>query len=193
MTALTPSDIAWLKSIPDSELQTWINRVAAENPELAAAIAREIDDAAWITEEKEMVAEHFGVAIETIDLWQRKGMPYTSRGKGVRGRYDLRECARWLASQKQPLMDRSTEYEAAQTELMKNRAATAELKRRQLERSLIDVEEMRPALLAICAGIEKRMEKIHRSYGNEVAAAVSEIAEDAIRELEKMFDDYAAG
>jgi phage terminase Nu1 subunit (DNA packaging protein) len=92
-----------LRSLPERAFQIYISDVRRISPEAAQDIVRQVEQAGWNTEDKQIVATFFGVAVETIEHWQTKGMPYIPGGKGGRNAYDLAAIAQWLVKQRQGL------------------------------------------------------------------------------------------
>lgn len=169
-------------------MHTWLSDIAGEDESLAAAILREIDQNTWVTNDKMQVAEFFDVAPETIDLWQRKGMPYTSGGRGVRGRYDLREASRWLAAQKTIQPEANEEQARVEREYREEKRKIAELQRRKLEGSLVDAEDYQQRMLRTITMIRRGVEAFHKTFGNEAVQMLADIVDEAEQNMRQELD-----
>ena len=179
MGKLRPDEIRYLKSLPDSDFRIWLNDIAGQDKATAAAILREIEESGWTTDDRQAVARFFDIAPETVNLWIKKGMPYESQGKGARGVYDLRECARWLASQRSIGSETDERQLSVEIRYREEKLKLAELERKQKEGRLVDVEVHNAAVLEITGMIRKGIESFHRAFGNEAAEFLAGIINEA--------------
>lgn len=189
MAILTTEQISYLRSLPSSGLQTWLNDIASRDESLAAAIVSEMDDALYATDSRNRVATFFDVAPETIDLWVKKGMPYTSRGKGVKGAYSLQECARWLAQQRMIAPENDERQVAADAAYREEKWKIAELQRKRLEGLLVELDLVRAKLMMIITMIRKGVESFHRTFGNEAVEQLAAILDEVEKSIGELGDE----
>lgn len=128
------------------------------------------------------LAEFFGVQIETLDLWRRKGMPYTAAPiQNHKNTYDIRATAQWLAGKRTlPGSD-----DSAEVGFREEKRRTAELQRLRLEGKLVDVEVYEDRVLAAIQKIRVGTEKMHREFGEAAAILLSQICDEAERMITK--------
>jgi len=177
---LTPSQLVWLKSLNSSDLQTLLSDIAEYDDDLAIRIVQDLDVLSWETRDKATVADFFQVSLETIDLWQRKGMPFTSGGRGVQSTWNLRACTRWLATQRGKIKAEGSDPNHT---IHREKARMLELQRLKLEGELVDLGEYRQSLMDVCAMMRRHIESLHRRFGNEVIEALNEGVDEMEREI----------
>jgi phage terminase Nu1 subunit (DNA packaging protein) len=163
--------------------------LARTDPDLASWVQAELSRRDWSSNDKAEVANFFDVAMETIDLWQRKGMPYVSGGKGVRGHYDLRECARWLHKQRGPVQE---DQEDVDYRYRQEKAKIAELHRKKLEGGVVDKQAWQDCLNRVVGLIRNATEGWHRKYGNEFVDEMNELCDRLVSEIDRLGETKTA-
>jgi hypothetical protein len=167
---LTSQELAYLRSLPAADYRNWLNDIASENPALADELQEQVGRNRTEAT-KDDVADFFSISLETIDLWARKGMPYT---KGPPNTYDLRVVASWLAAKRtiSASDDVNDEYREEKRKL-------AELQRMRLEKTLVDRKWFEVRMASAIETIRKGMESIQRSFGDEVIVAITKVIDEA--------------
>lgn len=176
---LTPADIALIKSLPPSELNQFITNLAATDEREAAALVRELDRYSLVTTDKQRVAEFFGISEETVNLWQRKGMPHRPGGRGVRGTYDLEQCAQWLAEQRAGVSADDKERTDVDIKFREEKSRMAEIQRRKLEGELVEVARITESYLRMTVAIRKGVDQLTATYGQSLVEDLGRIVDEA--------------
>lgn len=155
--------------------------VRRRDPDEADAIQLAVEAHTWTTNDKPIVADFFGVSIDTIEAWQHKGMPYLAAGKGNKNTYDLRACARWVAARK---VGQGNELAASvDVRYREEKLKVAELHRRKLEGELVERSVWRDEMTRLVSLIRLSMERLHKRYGNQFVSDIAEVC-DAIEATE---------
>lgn len=173
---LTQTDLDYLKSLPSSEFDSFVAKIAAQDEDLAASIlfvvgSRQVAD-------KQTMCAFFGVAPETIDLWARKGMPSEAK-VGGESRYDPARCAQWLARQKGQVTADDQERKVA-NDYREEKRRIAELQRRKMEGELFELRHLEERLATVKVAIRKGLDQIQKAFGDEVVVELGRIIDDAI-------------
>ncbi len=177
---LTHDDKRFLQSLSASELEACLNDIAQTSPTVAHELRQQLFKNQATRQE---VADFFGVAVDTIDLWKRKGCPYEGI-TGVESKYDLEKVAKWLAHQKviqiggDDLQDQKLKAE---------RLKLAEIKRKQLEGSLIDRNQLMGALVSWISLIRKGTQRFQRNFGDEAVEQLNELLDETMEAIERDF------
>lgn len=166
MAPLTPRDVAYLRSLSERAYQIFISDVRRRSPESAQDIVRQVEQAGWTTEDKQIVSTFLGVSVETVEHWQTKGMPYIPGGKGGRNAYDLAAITQWLVKQRQGL-DENKEKADAEAEFRAEKARIAALQRAKMEGELVDRESYQQQMAEIVNELRKGMDLLVRTWGDE--------------------------
>lgn len=91
------------------------------------------------------IADMFGVSRETIDNWQRDGMPVAERGgPGVPSRYNATECINWLLAREV----KKVQAERPQDRLARVQADKIEMENAEKRGLLIRADQLEPKLKA---------------------------------------------
>lgn len=172
---LTAQEISFLRSLPSEEYQEFLAAVRRQDPDEADAIQLAVEAHTFTTQDKPVVADFFGVSIDTIEAWQHKGMPYVAAGKGNKNTYDLRACARWIAARK---AGQGNELAASvDVRYREEKLRVAELHRRKLEGELVDRSAWKEELTRLVSAIRLGMERMHKRYGNQFVGDIAEICD----------------
>lgn len=156
-----------------------MDEVRKHDPSEANAIQLAVEAHTWVTQDKPIVAEFFGVSVDTIEAWQHKGMPYVAGGKGRRNTYDLRACARWIAARK---ANQGNELAASvDVRYREEKLRVAELHRRKLEGELVDKSIWAEEMTRLGSLIRLAMERLHKRYGNQFVNDIAEICDELER------------
>ena len=152
----------------------------------------------WTAANQAEVGEFFGVSMDTIAAWRKKGMP------GVSGRYDLREILVWVRSEGPwrqrggvdigtgPLDDLIVEA-GDSPNLERCRLAKAQLLELELETkrsSLLPREKVRSGLGRFAAILRQLGERLGKRYGPEVIGSVNDALDDCQRVIN---DEFSCG
>lgn len=91
------------------------------------------------------IADLFGVSRETIDNWQKEGMPVAARGgPGIPNQYDASRCVAWrIKSELEKIKDTNP-----QARLASVRADTLELDIAAMRQTLIPIAKVQPLFAA---------------------------------------------
>lgn len=175
---LTTSDVRLLTSLPASELRELLTDISQEDERLAAEILAEVQRQTFHTNDKREVGKFFDVSPETIDLWQRKGMPYQAGGHGVRGWYDLSECAKWLAEQRAGVSLDDQAKQGTDIAYREEKRKIAEIQRKQLQGELVNATEYRERVMRAITLIRKGVESFHKGFGNEAVELLTTLVDE---------------
>ena len=178
MPTLTTQDIALLNSLPASERQKLLTHISRTDERLAASIASQLDADPFTAGDSASVASFFDVSEKTIEVWKRKGMPYIKGGKGVRGHYDLREIAQWVAAQRSGISLDDADKLQVDAAYRDEKRRIAALQRQQLEGTLVDVAEYNERLMATLAMIRQGVEQFRRTYGSDAVEMLAGIVDE---------------
>lgn len=165
--SLTPRDIAFLRSLSAREYQDFISSVRVKSPSAAAEIARQVEGFDFRTEDKLVVANFFGVSIETIEHWQIKGMPYVAGGKGGRNGYDLASIAQWVTRQRSGTPSEDDAKANEEAKFRAEKARMVELQRRKFEGQLVDKAAYQQQMSSVLEELRKGLDLLVRQYGDE--------------------------
>ena len=128
----------------------------------------------WIAKTQSQAGAFFGVAVPTIQLWVKQGMP------GQRGFYDLSAIYHWIKS-RQDLDANSDALEMQRLE----KAKILRLDRLEKERELVSFAAIHGYLTSFARHLRELGEQLQREHGAEVGRLFNEKIDDAIRELER--------
>lgn len=186
MAQLTQRDIAYLRSLPESEWATFISRMERRDPFALQEIIEAVEGADYTTTEKRHAADFFGVSVETIEHWQTKGMPFIAGGKGQRNEYDLRAMSRWIAQQRTAVAAPDDPTRASDAAYRDEKRRIEELKRRKLEGSLVDPTEYRARMIRAINTIRAEVvEPLGRKFGNDAI----EILNDGCNRAQQILEE----
>lgn len=174
---LNQQDIALLQSLPRPDYLAWLSAAAGESSEVADEIERQVGRSRNAAGKLE-VAEFFGISVETVDLWQRKGMPFWPGTAGQANQYDLRLIARWLAEQRTIKVGDDTD-----AAFREEKTAKARLERLQLEGKLVDAERFEAGLIRTIQNIRKGIESFHHKFGDDAVDMLTRICDQAERSM----------
>lgn len=147
----------------------------------------------WTAANQADVGEFFGVSLDTVASWRKKGMPGTS------GRYDLAAILVWLRSDGPwrsrggsdltggPL-DELIVAAGDSPNLERYRLARAQLAELELERqkgSLLPREKVRSGLGRFAAILRQLGERLGKRHGPDVFGSVN----DALDDCQRVIDD----
>lgn len=122
------------------------------------------------------IADMFGVSRETIDNWQRDGMPVAERGgPGVPSLYDATECINWLVSREV----KKVQGEKPQDRLARVQADKIELELMEKRGLLLPADQIEPKLRAA-------MVAAREMWRNEPARLAREVPGKPIKEIEDL-------
>ena len=172
---LTNDERCWLRSLPNLEYLIWLNAVSQARSSSAESLELEIGRSRYAANKSEL-ADFFAISLETVDLWARKGMPFSKNGTA--NVYDLRLAAKWLASQRaiKPADDAADDYRA-------EKSLAAKIQRQQLEGKLVDAERYEARLVMAIQAIRRGVESMHRAFGEAAADMLTSICDNAQRLL----------
>lgn len=142
---------------------------------------------------QERVAEVFGVAPKTIVDWQEQGFPVAVRGSpGVPSEYDTQACIEWYV---QRALDRAGK-ESARDRLARIQGDKALIEIAQLQRELVKVEEVEPAIKQWLTDHCAELDQIPDSWVDPIVAAggdtnqVLQLLKDMVRSLKESAAAY---
>jgi len=122
------------------------------------------------------IADMFGVSRETIDNWQRDGMPVAERGgPGVPSLYDATECINWLLTREV----KKVQGEKPQDRLARVQADKIELELAEKRGLLLPADQIEPKLRAA-------MVAAREMWRNEPARLAREVPGKTIKEMEDL-------
>lgn len=134
------------------------------------------EDTQWVATTQRDVAAFFGVALPTIQLWVKHGMP------GQRGFYDLPSIYRWLKSQETSDSDALERYRD-------EKAKIERLRRLEMERQLVSFAAILGYLTSFAKHFRELGEQLQREYGGEIVRLFNEKIDDALDELQRADGD----
>lgn len=125
---------------------------------------------------QQCIAELFGVSRETIDNWQRQGLPVAVRGgPGVPSEYDSEACIRWLICRERA----KVQIESPNDRLARVRADAIEMDNAHRRRNLIPAEHLEPkmqaAMVAAREGWRDDPPRLAREVQGKTPAEVEEL------------------
>lgn len=167
MAPLTPRDLAYLRSLNERAYQRFISDARARDPAAAADIQRQVEAHEMYTEDKQTVAQFFGVSIETLEHWQTKGMPYIGGGKGGRNAYNLADIARWITKQRSGTPTEGDANADAEAEFRTEKARIAALQRAKMEGELVDRNAYQTQMAEMLGELRKGMDLLVRTWGDD--------------------------
>lgn len=183
MDKLTTAELTRLRSLPDSELRSFLDQVRAQNPDLAEDIRRQVKSESTRTD----VADYFGVAVDTIDVWNRKGCPHEGK-KGSMCWYFIPDVAKWLARQK-VIKVGNEELEKLEKELKAENLKLKQIERQRKDGTLVNRQDVEKVLHHVMADIRNRVAEFHSNYGDDAVEQLNDIVDDAIEHLQTKFDE----
>jgi len=133
---------------------------APSNPKNGGKPAASIGNSTRAT--KSEVADLFGVTIQTVSNWVRRGCPYLKKGdKHTPWDFDLLEVNEWLERYRKAPIEkpgqRKGDLEAAQLRLTEAKAAKAEQELEVLEGSLLEREQVVKTWTKVFSSIRARL------------------------------------
>lgn len=151
----------------------------------------------WQAQNQTEVAEFFGVSVDTVHLWRKKGMP------GSSGRYDLHDVLAWLRSDgpwrpkiiepsQSAGLDDLIVASGDSPNLERYRLAKAQLAELELEgkRRAVVPRDMARAALGRVASLWRRYgERLGKRHGPEELASFNE----TLGEAQQVIDDEFGG
>lgn len=182
-----------MRSLSDTERVAWLSELHREDP-CAAANVRKIFNlgpphvyGGLTTSE---VAEVFGVGIEAIQMWTRKGCPLLreadENSKVLVRLYDVSSVAKWLVERKTNLFEPDNSEDARRkAAIQEEDLRLRELKRKKLEGELIETRYLQARCVQLAADARRGVDRIQRAYGDDVAADVSRLFEELVEGLER--------
>ena len=153
------------------------------NPRYAEYVRRQVRQLVTRPE----LSDLFGVTIDTIDAWVRKGCPVEQRGQGVESLYDFTSVAKWLAGQK-VIKVGNDEAERLDRELKEEKLRSAVMERERKDGTLIRRADVEDVFARITADIRGRIKTFHQTYGDDAVEQLNEVIDDAVAGFEKGFD-----
>jgi hypothetical protein len=169
------------------------NKALLDKAEKIREALRTIDTAtglrtAWTSNSQMEVSEFFGVSLDTVANWAKRGMP------GRRGTYRLDVIAHWLRQEgpwKQhakpnddPLLNDDGQSDALERyRLAKAKHAELDLDERRSE--LVDTSKHRDILSRWAQIIRRFGERLAKSYGNDAAVSLNDTLEECDRLLKE--------
>ena len=122
------------------------------------------------------IADMFGVSRETIDNWQRDGLPVEVRGgPGVPSQYDATKCINWLLEREV----KKVQGEKPQDRLARVQADKIELELAEKRGLLLPADQIEPKLRAA-------MVAAREMWRNEPARLAREVPGKPIKEIEDL-------
>lgn len=122
------------------------------------------------------IADMFGVSRETIDNWQRDGMPVEVRGgPGVPSQYDSVKCINWLVERE----TKKIQAERPQDRLARVQADKIELELAEKRGILLPADQIEPKLRAAIIAARE-------FWRNEPTRLAREVPQKSIKEIENL-------
>jgi phage terminase Nu1 subunit (DNA packaging protein) len=141
---------------------------------MAKAKERKRQSSQWIAKTQAEAGAFFGVAVPTIQVWVKQGMP------GQRGFYDLQAIYHWLKS-RQNMDANSDALEMQRLE----KAKILRLERLERERELVSFSAVHGYLTEFASHLREAGEQLQREFGNEAVRWLNEKLDDAVELLER--------
>lgn len=149
----------------------------------------------WTAANQAEVGEFFGVSLDTVATWRKKGMP------GIAGRYDLRDILAWLRSEgpwrqrgghdfSNGSFDELIVASGDSPNLERYRLARAQLAELELEhkRGSVFPRDMARHVLGRVASLWRRYgERLGKRHGPEEVMSFNETFEEAQRVIDDEF------
>ena len=139
-------------------------------------------DTDWTVATQAEVGRFFGIALQTVKLWAKEGMP------GQRGYYDLSLIYKWLKARE----NADASSDALEMQRLE-KAKILRLDRLQKERQLVSLEALHSFLTSFARHMRELGEQLQREYGAEVGRLFNEHIDAAINDLDRAGRDYDSG
>lgn len=178
LTELSEEEIAYLQSMPSLEFRKWLDEVSEVNPKLAAKIKRRVEGQII---SKAEVCELFTIAPQTLELWQRSGMPLAAK-KGRNVYFDLKDVCTWIGHRKVVKVG-DDEGSKSDQKFNEERARIQELKRRQLEGALVDKNAHFDQLEDLLDGIRTGVQAFQSRFGSEASEMLNDVVDEAVKRI----------
>ena len=140
------------------------------------------------------IADFFGMSRETIDTWQRQGLPVAVRGgPGVASEYDSAKCLAWLIDREL----KKVAHEKPQDRLARVQADKIEMENAERRMQLIPADLVAPRLQAFaayarCAGKEM-IARLARDLPDTTNAREEILTREFEAYLHRLADSACAG
>lgn len=195
MAILTQRELAYLRSLPESELEDWLENLGRSKPEIVPQIIEELNNPVHVNAaasegyySRSDLAKTLDISPETIDRWRRLGCPYKSNGDSKAADYDLVDCFRWYIqnSKKSPGTEDPTKK--IERQVKHETLITKRMQRKELQKQLVRAQTLRGELKTLLEMLREIGGALEKNHGRDALdlfnEGLDEVREHLIRGLE---------